>query len=96
MSIWITWTPAKVEFLLTHVTLSCKWRRNETNPENEGPLDQHRLRATCITTDAIGSLTGVKLIGRLHYVFDLHFRVREKPQAATYELKIRVKPCHIR
>ena len=72
-----------------------KWRCNETHSVNESHLGQQRLRATRIPADDIRSSAGVKSIRRLHGVLNLRFNVGDEPHAATYELKVRMNPCHM-
>jgi hypothetical protein len=62
---------------------------------NESCLDQQLLCATCIAADAFRSLTGVKLIRRLHGEFSLRFHVVDELHATAFELKIQVKLCHM-
>jgi hypothetical protein len=64
---------------------------DEIYPVNESCVVQQRLGATCIVADALRSLTGVKLIRRLHGGFSLRFHVVEEPHATAFELKIQVK-----
>ena len=55
---------------------------------NESCFVQQRLGATCIATDALRSLTAVKLIRRLHGGFSLRFYVVEEFHATAFELRI--------
>jgi hypothetical protein len=63
-------------------------RYDEIYSVNESRLGQQRLRVSCIAADAFRSLTGVKLIQRLHGGFSLRFNVVEELHAITFNLKI--------
>ncbi len=68
---------------------------DETYSVNESCLGQQGQRVTCIVANAIRRFTGVKPIRRTHGGLDLLFNVGEELHAATCELKIRVKSCHM-
>ena len=70
-------------------------RYDEIYSVNESCPGQQHLRATCIVADAVRSLTGVKLIQKLHGGFDLRFHVIEELHTTAFELKVQVKLCHM-
>ena len=70
-------------------------RRNETYSVYESRIDQQRLRVSYIAGNAITRSTGVKPICKIYGVFDLCFHVGEKLHTVAFNLKIRVKPCHM-